>query len=642
MSFGLITPTPSHLLTALLNGRVSQMEEILEQKDVTTGAPVVDINHLRPPRSSEDQTAFRVTLYSTRFFEVSKDTRNTMATCILEVVDRQGNPVLELNGRDSQGDTILDQVKKAAKVDKLYESDARVLSSRILNLRNVDGSRAFQPPVNELINMRNTATQEGNAFLLHQIDDLRNADGVHVIPTAGQPQPNPNTPRITKAHQWQPLPTAPPEVQIFQNNPQNVYDVQIEQSVLRSLISLCKKYFSVKKFSEGWSSAYAEVFNTTFDEIKNYVSGSVREDKELIENGLNFILNTPFSHAAIYLSLKQILCLIWIAAADATAPCPPNPHMDSLVLTRLRKEAVLDRIFDAETVYEHGRSCTGGYVKNLVTALSQAHECVNILLVGSGILSAATDSLKFWILQKIKKFPLDLQKAILSSWDDIEDGSNNAAHRFHGDPIHIQEMFSKLETNYPVSEKLKNQILDAWYSLPRPSLHQELDQLLNQIFGMYAPNERTPLYQFDQAFQSFGGKTIQNSCSFQEAYEQLKKEYETYLDVRRSLAFLDNFSEYFSDSKSLKDLELIIKNLDSHGTISSAKELILDEINNTKMEIRKILLMERKTAPLKNLLMLFLPIVGWAVLLYRFFTKETAFFPRPSLEKIDLLESSII
>jgi hypothetical protein len=838
MSFEILTPTSSNLLKALINGKTAQLEHILAQRDLSSGVPVVDINRLRPSRSSEDQTAFRVALYSTLFFEVSQETRSKMATCILDVVDLQGNTVMELNQRDSQGDTILEQIEKASQVNKLYKSDARTLTSRILNLREANGSRAFQPSLNELIRMRDLADQEGNNFLVHLIDDLRNADGTHVIPTTCPPQPvrnatrtaqdhepqlsydlhnaggEPVTPtvlspqsernatrtaqerepqlsydlhnaggapvtptvlspqsernatrtaqererqlfydlfnaggapaiptvrwaqsernatrtaqererqflhdlcsehnatrtaqererqlsydlcnawfapatptvrwlqsehnatrtvpvhqpqpfngfrnaevtpviptvrqsqlelsavQIARARQTQPLSTGPRELQIFHNNSQNVHNAPVEQSVLRSLISLCKKYFSVEEFSEGWASIYADVFDATFEEIKNYVSESARVDERLIEKALNFIRNHSYSHASTHLSLKQILCLIWIAAADSAALCPPNPHMDSVTLTRLRKEAVLDRIFDAEIVYEHGRSCSGGYVNNLVAALSQAHECVNILLVDSGALSSATDSLNFWILQKIRKSPLELQKAILSSWDEIGDDSDNAASSFHKDPLHIQEMFNKLETNYNLSETLKNQIRDAWYSLPRPALHQELSQLMNQIFSMYVPEGQDSLFLFDQSFQSFAKKAIQKSCSFQEAYEQIKEEYEIYLEIRKPLAFLNNFSEFFSESLSLKVLESTIKNLDQLSTISFVREEIFAEIAIVKRELKEILLAVVRTARWKNTLMLFLPIIGWAVLIYRFFTKKTSFFPIPSSEKIALL-----
>ncbi len=675
MSLNIQPPTAADLVKALINGKTEEVERILDQREPVTGVPVVNINCLRPPRSQVDQTALRVVLYATPFFEISQSKRNAMAISILGIVDAQGNPIIELNGTDAEGDTILDLVAKAAQVEKLSKSDPRNLITRIFNLRMNDGSRALRLGVEELTRIRDSAVKEGNSFLVDQINDLRNADGTYVldrlIPVpAFPPIPMPNF-RPTPTLDFRPIPppnfnildgirpyqqrqgnerfpprpeprdlsTGPIELQIFANHRQNVHSPEVEQSVLKSITSLCSKYFSVERFSAGWSFQYKKVFEARFKEIETYVLESKREDKQLVQRGLEFILTTPVSHGATFLPLDHIVSLLWIAATDSNAPCPSNLYLDTANLLKLRKEAILDRFVDAEMAYAHGRSCDGGYVNNLVAALSQAHECVNVIQTKSGILSAATDSLNFWILQTIKQLPFEQQKGILSSWDDIESGLENAAYRFHSNPSYIREMFNKLETNYDLSEKLKREIRQAWYSLRRPVLHKELDRLLNQIHGVYHSNQRTFLSQFDQAFQSFTKKVIGRCDSFQQAYDHLSQEYKSYLEIKLSQAFLNDFLEYLPESLSMKTLKSTIKILESGRGVSSIKEQILTEIDSVKGELKKIFLDQIRTSPLKNALMLFVPIVGWAFLLYRYFAAGTVLYPFPSPRKIVLLWS---
>ena len=85
MSLNISPPTSADLIKALINGKTTEVERILSQRDPTTGIPVVNINRLRPPRSQVDQTALRIALYATPFFEVTPKQRNTMATLILGV-----------------------------------------------------------------------------------------------------------------------------------------------------------------------------------------------------------------------------------------------------------------------------------------------------------------------------------------------------------------------------------------------------------------------------------------------------------------------------------------------------------------------------------------------------------------------------
>jgi hypothetical protein len=515
--------------------------------------------------------------------------------------------------------------------------------------------------------MRNLADSEGDDFLANEIDDLRDADGTHVIAPATAFQTNvvvPNNSTTNRIHPIAPaaiqqsdtipinnsnsnnqvhrpykklLHHASNELQVFHNNSQNVHAPQVERSVTQSLNSLCFKYFTVTKFSDRWISVYSDVLDAISKEINNYISNSTRKDKEQVKKGYHFIRNVSYSHSSTYLSLNQILCLLWMAASDTTAPCPQNPYIDCHALVQLRKEAILDRVVEAETTYDHGRSCSGGYVNNLVASLSQAHECVNVLLVESGTMSAATDSLNFWILEKIKKLPYEIQKDIFCSWDDLDEGSDCEAYRFHSNKPYIQEMLSKLEMNYRLSETQKRQINDAWYSLPRPAMHPELNRLLDKILSVYVPGGITHLLQFDQTFQLFGKTIIRESSSFQSAYNKLKVEYEIYQEIRESLAFLDNFSDYLSNSRSLEALKSTISNLNYTNSIAETKDKILIKIDAIKREIKQIFQNNIRISPLKNAFMIFVPIIGWTVLLYRYFTKKTAFFPIPSSKQIFLL-----
>ncbi len=170
-------------------------------------------------------------------------------------------------------------------------------------------------------------------------------------------------------------------------------------------------------------------------------------------------------------------------------------------------------------------------------------------------------------------------------------------------------------------------------------MHKELDQLLNEIYGVYHSNQQSYPSQFCHAFQSFTKRVIRRCNSFQEAYDQLKQEYESYLEVEPLLAFLDHWREDLRESSSLKALESTIK-IESGRALSSTKEQIFSEIASVKSELRKIFLEQIWWSPLKNALMIFTPILGWAVLLYRYFTQKTALYPVPSPSKIVLLWSA--
>lgn len=171
--------TSGALLKALIHGNIRSIEEILEYRD-SSGIPKVDLNHLTLPHQLP-QTAFRVALYSSRFFEVSTKKRYEMATYILGIVDQSGNPVIDLNIKDSEGDNVLGQVMKTYQVEKLSSNHARNLVSRILNLRNSDGNRAFRINVRELIQLRDKALKDGDKFLIDLIQDLRDATGHRIV-----------------------------------------------------------------------------------------------------------------------------------------------------------------------------------------------------------------------------------------------------------------------------------------------------------------------------------------------------------------------------------------------------------------------------------------------------------------------------
>lgn len=81
-----------------------------------------------------------------------------------------------------QGETSFSWLQYAAMRGAFQASDARTLSQRILNLRNADGSRAFNPeadtnPKGLLV----AAVMQKDAFVINELADLRNADGTRAI-----------------------------------------------------------------------------------------------------------------------------------------------------------------------------------------------------------------------------------------------------------------------------------------------------------------------------------------------------------------------------------------------------------------------------------------------------------------------------
>lgn len=665
----MVSPTSLEFVHALINGKIDQVQTILSTKDPVSGHCCVNINELKPPRSEEIQTAIRIALYATRFFEVSQDLRAELVTNILDVTDTHGNPEIELNGRDSQGDSVLDQIDKSTEIEKLKKSSKRYLFTRIFNLRNVDGSRVFKPTLDEIRAKRDEALKAEDKFLVDLIEDLRNADGSYVLKEdrvtvapvclpARKDNPvvrkrvketqSVKTPQKVVEDPIIPLQSSRPaahrpinegsrDLQHFHNNPQNVHASSIERSVLNSLKQLCKKYFFVDDFYAGWSSKHNALIDTIFQQINDYFDSSlVRGNRDLIKQSLYFIRTQTGQHSYTFLTLKQILCLVWMAANDDQAPCPSNPHLPPNELIVLRKEAIFERLVDAETAYGSSRSCFGGYINNIVSALSQAHECVNVIHMESGMLSAAIDALNFWIIQKIKKLPLEQQKRILCSWDDMVEGKRGPAYEFHCNPCFMKEMFKKLEETFGLSSQHKDEIKNEWRNLPRPDLQKQLSEMLNKIFSLYAPENRKFQSFLDKSFQFYAKKMIL-AMPFNDCAEMLNELYEPYLELRKSLLFFVNFPEYVYSLSTFKKLNHKIRNQPVNINAKDWQKAFEDSFKNMKKELKQVLIQQGKIAHLKNVLMLSVPVIGWVVLVFKLIITRKLLFSGPSKEKFDLL-----
>lgn len=574
-------PNTRDLMQAINDGNLNRVQQILAVRDAR-GIPFVDMNH----GFGNVGTALLCALCAEPVNELIVQT-------IIDVRDRDNNPVINVNHRGPHGLTVLSFVLQR----RIEPALKRRLLQRLIDLRGARGElvldarsdHANVPLLKQAQNLedidcfrilQDARTVTGELAL--DINEIRHGTTVLDVAMNGQIYIGPQgmyyvrnqrmideirrlggrraeeiAPEEIRAQQLvrhevlrqilmiiEPLILAPgPQpvaagnaMQQFTQNEQNTHKTEVTVSVCASIKKLKVRYPRVNT-------------NVALQEIRQFLMRlpNTYRKKQFAIACLNRIEADPTVHAISEVTLSQATALIWTGIHDKTALVEGLESLTDKDIAERRMNLVTS-LYEAQTEYGANRqgnaACFVGTLNKIVGTLDHAHPDVTILTGVEDMMIVATARASIILRDALKKKSLKEQKAILKSWGD----TNSDASQFIASMVKVVDRELKQDYQQLLTEENRGRIVNTLGDLPQPNMHDKLDMLLKEIFQISTEEARPNRTAAVKHLKMLANQVYDNfDRSFQEEYELLLAKHKGFLTldefVNSILAIKDGIAE---------------------------------------------------------------------------------------------------
>lgn len=400
----------------------------------------------------------------------------------------------------------------------------------LLDVRNSDGTYALDVnqihhkpdalPYTALDLAEQLATKYPVADTRKTFELLKQSDAYHFsdIPTEGL---SPNPRRLVSNEKEIPPSklAAKTKTEIFNANPQNIHNAEVEETVTNSIRALQKSYGSVVDTKQALS------------EVRDYIEE--QKNNAILKKSFDLIQkHAEAKHPTTGLSLNHVLSLVWEGAKDTKAIPVDQPNVVPEKFCNTRKQALLEQLIEIGNTYENDdESCISGVRNRIVASLNKAHPDVSITFTSGTAAHDAYDTARALEARMLLKYSRSHQLIILKTWPDLllEKKSDSPAYQFHRDakPF-IAETLQKLYGAVARQDRLDMLTADEYYyDMPMPPVYPPLDHLLKNIGQM--SDMKNPLHQLMK--QCADNLFAIDRLSYQKDYEHLSEQHQLLKNV---------------------------------------------------------------------------------------------------------------
>jgi len=518
------------------------VEAILNERDSLNNV-VVNLHHSRP--------YVRTAIASLFQDEIPPSTRLKLLELILNTRNADGQPAFNFS-LVNHGD-VLRHVIHSNDLDCL-----RIL----LDLRNHDGAYALD--VNQLdefnctvldwtANNFSRAVRQDIVAAIQARGGLRSNDRRYQRPlthrqtTVQTAQAAPTRPaNLTAAHLAAQTTSRanntaaqlPRAARAFVDNPQNIHDPSVENTVKGSILALEQLYGSTLD-ENAWFPAMASLIEA-FDYNQLTINQDLTFEDKKVSAKLFFKdveKRRYFTHSRTGLTFNRIYALIWRAVNDTSLDVLPNDIRHTVdtnaaetpsYLIEIRRASLVEKMVEADQIYrQDGREldiCDGGAVNKSVEALNMAHNSVVVCAGTLSVKPAANQAALGFVSESLRNKTIKEQRNILRNWDSVDE---TVASAFKAEMVSAANTKLALLFGILLTERERAEITGAFEYLPQPSMHPLLDALISEIEKLPEVTELASnaalvgLKAKAKAKQAFD----ESEVSFQDEYVALLKAY---------------------------------------------------------------------------------------------------------------------
>lgn len=349
----------------------------------------------------------------------------------------------------------------------------------------------------------------------------------------------------------------------FVQDTQNTHSTEVNVTVTSSIKKLQQRYTNLK-------------IQHSLKEIDTFLTNvpSSHKHKKKATECFNRIQTTIGEHSYTQITLAHALALIWTGIKDKNEDAaPPGQKIDDNYVN-LRKESLLEKLFEAETAYPNSNACFTGTFNKIVEALNHAHADVVVVTGKAAVKPAAQDSARDFMRAALLKKTLREQKIILKEWADNDSKSAGGFRRSMVAVVHknLEEIYGTLLTKAD-----REEITNNFDYLPIPVVHDNLSRLEETIAAL-AGEQKDPYVATmisklkDQATHIYDD----NELSFQQVYEALNEALNKFYQVYQKITHVLTQKYFFTlkiTNIDFFDYAIYLQNLKKKDNKSYLKRL---------------------------------------------------------------------
>lgn len=581
-------PSTRDLMTAISDGNLDRVQEILIELD-PQGIPRVDINR----GFGNAETALLWALWCNPINELIVQT-------LLDVRDNANNPVSDINHKGLHGRTALSCVLSR----EIEPNLRRRLLQRILDVRGANGelvtdvtadecnipllkqaqelsdthcfrilqdartsTGAFALDINEIrhgTTVLDSALKDGIYYrrdqtMIETITQLGGLRAIDVPPLVRREQeerrqqqrlqPPMVARQEPRVHQQAPMNVNQhQDARHFINNTQNTHQSEVTISVAASIKRLKIRYPEINILE-------------TLQEIRIFLTQlpDSNTKKAYAINCLDRIERDPTEHALSNgTKLSQALALVWTGIKDQAALVEGLEELTEQDV-ECRKFTLIDNLSQAQTEYGHGgggvSACFVGTLNKIIETLDRSHPDVTIITGSSNILPTATERARIIVRDELKKRSPREQRKILKSWEDPDpDNGKTIATEFRENMVKIASGLLEEEFQQLLTKLKRDEITGQFEYLPRPTLHEQLDKLINTINQLHDNDNQSRQAAIVRLKEQANHLYDESDRTLQEEYELLLNTYNSFVELDLYVLKINYIEEEDSENSRKKTI----------------------------------------------------------------------------------------
>lgn len=447
----------------------------------------------------------------------SENRNEQIVDVLLALRDQNQRPVINLNQKDSNGDTVVAYLFKNA----MPSQARRRLLQKLIDVRTPAGQPWLDLTKHEGVNpLLKLAVKESDEQCLGILLDIRNANGEAVLDineiengeTILDAAKRESSTRIVQVIQQDGGLEAKEIDEVMRQDQrdrkqqlrkQHAEEREKKAIILKETtrdthnqevtITVKNSALALKNFYPDTDTA------TTLEAVHKHLEKLPEDDGRRITAMRCFdaVSSQSLLHAATDMTLSEALALVWVGAENRTHLPDGVSCIDDTYIA-LRKESLVDALHEAATTYPHlqnQQSCFVGTFNKIIEILNHAHRDVIVTIGEGAVLTDASESAPQFMHAHLKDLPIRAQRRILKTWDSGNNHANDSAIQYRR--FMARYLDDRLARHFEtlLTHEQRRGIVDNCQYLPRPVLHRGLDQCIDEIHFL----EEMPHYPYRNA-----------------------------------------------------------------------------------------------------------------------------------------------